>query len=72
MNTLYVKQIRSFLWSLYKSKHIEENNTGIQDHINQTEMKSKLTENEETYCDKFPTINKCVEAVMNMKDNRSK
>ena len=60
-----------FYENLYKSKQTEENNTGIQDYIKQTELKSRLTENEKTYCDEFPTINECVEAIMNMKDNKS-
>ena len=58
----------SFYEKLYTSKNISD--TDIDNYLSNTEI-PKLSSNDKEYCDEFPTIEECREAVFNMKANKS-
>ena len=58
-----------FYENLYDSKQTT-NSEELQDYIRESKP-SKLSNQDQKFCEYFPTIEECTEAVKNMKNNKS-
>ena len=58
-----------FYEDLYTSKSVDNND--IDSYLQTLHLENVLTQEEKTYCDRFPSIEECTAAVSNLKRNKS-
>ena len=59
----------TFYEDLYTSKSVDNND--IDSYLQTLHLENVLTQEEKTYCDRFPSIEECTAAVSNLKSNKS-
>ena len=59
----------NFYENLYTSKNINDND--IDNYLQSIDIEKTLNDEEKLFCDKFPSLEECTDAVMNLKPNKS-